>query len=136
MSCAPFSESCGPRSRSILPCPTHLFSVHQTWPSSLPGAELQSAASNEDHFTVESGPEDRKFVLRVKGLETLAARRAAQALGALKRPDGSWQKFATVDAQGYPTDVFLSADKSPAMVRAEIACKQVRQTLFQLCPTA
>eukprot|EP00959_Pyramimonas_sp_CCMP1952_P262992 5499454-Pyramimonas_sp.AAC.1 len=47
-------------------------------------------------------------------------------------PDGSQQKFATVDTHGYPTDIYASADKRPATVRTEIVGNQIRQQLIPL----
>eukprot|EP00959_Pyramimonas_sp_CCMP1952_P103312 2160751-Pyramimonas_sp.AAC.1 len=58
---------------------------------------LQRSNLDVDDYEVQGDVVGRRFIIQVVGAPSYAQRRVAQALGALRRADGSWERFRAKD---------------------------------------
>ncbi|CAK0868678.1 unnamed protein product, partial [Prorocentrum cordatum] len=88
---------------------------------------FQLAQIEKDDNFLSAGPGGERFTFRIKGNAAYAARKVSQAIGALRKPSGDWEKFIVSDVQSQSAELFISTDKSPAMVKKELGLKQLRK---------
>eukprot|EP00959_Pyramimonas_sp_CCMP1952_P380153 7964111-Pyramimonas_sp.AAC.1 len=103
------------------------WSASQAWRSHC--ASFNKVNIGADDYTIEGGPTSKRYNFRFKGSAAYASRKVSQALGALKKDDGDWMRFSTLDITNKRVEVFLSGDKNACQTKRELACKQIRRIL-------
>ncbi|CAK0862727.1 unnamed protein product, partial [Prorocentrum cordatum] len=112
----------------ILILRTKLSSTRAAIKSSI-SAWLQRAQLDEGDVEWEGDETSNRHVLRVKGARLYAARKVQQAIGALRLPNNSWERFKVAAVSCEDQELFISPDKNQAQVKRELGIKHVRREL-------
>ena len=77
------------------------------------GDLIEKANVSAEHVSLGGPPLGSHFVLQFTGRPDVAARRAKQTNGALRRDNGQWEQLSVNNPAGSPTRVFIEPDKCP-----------------------
>jgi frataxin-like iron-binding protein CyaY len=99
-------------------------------------AWMEEANLGPERFEVLGQPLGNSFVVKFAGDRPLATKRAASAMAALRRPDGSWLDLRAVDADDKQIRLYVNADKNGRMVRMEREGKKLQRAIQEGSPAA
>ena len=69
------------------------------------------------------------FTVQLAGASITAARRAQKALGTLRKANGEWDQLYVERPAGGQTEMYVSEDKAPAAICAEITLRKLKKAL-------
>mgnify|MGYP000435432587 CR=1 FL=1 len=76
------------------------------------------------------------FVVKFSGERQLATKRAASAMGALRKANGEWLDLRAVDADDKQIRLYVNTDKNGRMVRLEREGKKLQRAIQEGSPNA
>jgi hypothetical protein len=76
------------------------------------------------------------FVVKFSGERQLATKRAASAMGALRKQNGEWLDLRAVDADDKQIRLYVNTDKNGRMVRLEREGKKLQRAIQEGSPNA
>ena len=98
---------------------------------------MQEAGLAEADWSVTSfASPAKKFSVKFGGIPGQAERRVEKVLQVLRAgPDGKWRTVTARTAAGNTDNIFIGRDRNPAMVKREIATKNLATVIKDLFPT-
>ena len=97
-------------------------------------AWLAEANLSPDKFEVLGQRLGNSFVVKFTGDRPLATRRAASAMGALRKADGGWLDLRAIDADDKQIRLYVNTDKNGRMVRLEREGKKLQRAIQEGSP--